>query len=288
MTTIVKAEPRELLQPQPQVEFSREQVELIKRTVCKGATDDELQLFLGLCRRSGLDPFSRQVYSIRRWDGRQKAEVMTTQVSIDGLRLIADRTGKYEGQTEPQWCARDGKWLNAWTSDEPPAVARIGVYKTGCREPIWGVARFAEYVQTDKDGHVVGLWRKMPATMLSKCAEALGLRKGFPQEMAGIYTIDELPDEREEETAQRTVRPQQESREKPWRNFKGMLDAFAELHGRLPQEHDRVYQETLREFGVEHSNQFKDAAIATDAYYELQNRVRAIEASVQPQQGQQA
>jgi phage recombination protein Bet len=257
--------------------FSREQIELLKRTTCKGATDDELQLFLALCRRTGLDPFARQIYAIKRWDSREKREVLQTQTSIDGLRLIADRSGKYEGQEGPYWCGADGNWRDVWLSDEPPVAAKVGVLKQNCRAPFWGVARYQEYCQTDRSGSPNGMWRNMPANQLAKCCEALALRKAFPQELSGLYGSDEL-DHTENGAEQVRISEPPPSSSKPWTSFRGMIDEFAKLHTRLGQENDHVYRETLRKHGAEHSNQFKDPAKAVAAYAELLATVQTLEA----------
>lgn len=205
------------------VEFSREQIDLIKTTIAKDATDDELQLFLWTCKRLRLDPFGRQIYFIKRGSGDDAGgKEGRAQVSIDGFRLVAERTGEYQGQTPPEWARVsfvDGQpiieWFPVWPFTEPPHSARVGVYRRGFREPMYGVARFDAYKVTKSGGALNRMWTKMGPEMLAKCAEALGLRKAFPQELSGVYTTDEMGQAENDDDASSRAPARQSSRRDP-------------------------------------------------------------------------
>lgn len=169
------------------------QLSALKTLGLANAQKGDLAFFFHQAQRTGLDPFARQIYMIER-GGR-----FTIQTSIDGFRIIAQRSGKYRGQAGPFFCGEDGKWGDVWLKNTPPLAAKVGVYADGWAEPLWAVAKWDSYAQQSP------IWKRMPDLMLAKCAESLALRKAFPNDLSGIYTDDEM---NQADVAEVKVKPQ--------------------------------------------------------------------------------
>lgn len=187
--------------------WTAQTAQLVRDTFARGTTEQEFQVFMATCQRLDLDPFAKQIYAVKRWDKKAKREVMSLQVSIDGFRVIAERSGQYRGQTAPQWCGDDGVWRDVWLAKEPPAAARVGVWREGFKEPLYRVARWESYVQTDRENNVTRFWATMGDVMLAKCAESLALRAAFPHVLSGLYTTDEMAQADNSEPVQAELEP---------------------------------------------------------------------------------
>lgn len=171
---------------------TREQLDLVKRTIANGATDDELRLFFYDCQRNGVHPLDKLIHFTKR-GGRY-----TPITSIDLMRIRAHDTGECAG-------IDDAAYDPAEETSAPPQVARVTVYRMigGQRCPFTATARWAEYYPGDQQGH---MWRKMPRVMLGKCAEALALRKAFPKQLHGLYAREEMAQaEADEPTTRKTT-----------------------------------------------------------------------------------
>lgn len=180
-------------------EWTSDKIDLVRRTIAKDCSNDELELFIATAKRTGLDPFARQIYAVKR------GGVMTIQTGVDGLRLIAGRTGQYQGQTPTQWCGRDGKWMDVWLEEGWPAAARVGVRRKGFAEPLYAVATWPSYAQRDRSNNPMAMWAKMPDVMLAKCAESLALRRAFPNDLSGVYSTEEMAQADNDEPRQLSV-----------------------------------------------------------------------------------
>jgi phage recombination protein Bet len=161
--------------------FTEEDVKTIREAYGVGATDSEFKIFMNICEQTKLNPFTKQIYFIKL------NTKMTTMTSIDGLRLIAERTGKYVPGRETTYTYDKAGNLYSATS----YIKKLGPDNTWHEVP--ATAIFAEYKKS-------GVWDKMPHVMLAKCAESLALRKAFPADLSGLYSEEEIPHTPKEKT----------------------------------------------------------------------------------------
>lgn len=181
--SIVEVEKRIEMEPLKYITYSRAQLDQIKDVYAKGASDVEFANFILVSTRTGLDIFKKQIYLVSRWDSRLDKNVFTPQAGIDGFRAVAERTEKYAGNDDPIFTGE--------TKEKYPDKALVTVYKIveGIRCPFTASARWSEYYPGEKIGF---MWKSKPHLMLGKCAEALALRKAFPNTFTGLYESAEM------------------------------------------------------------------------------------------------
>lgn len=275
--------------------FTAEEIALIHRTFMRDASKDDVDLFVATCERTGLDPFARQIMASSRnvnKDGKW-VTVWTWLVTIDGLRKIAVDSGDYEGQEGPWWCGKDGEWKEVWTKPEPCFAAKVLVHRKGFRTGLSGIAKYDSYVQKKKDGSPNQVWATLGDHMTAKCAEALALRRAYPNEMAGLYTSDEMAQAGFEPAPAPEVKPLHHAPDAPpppptqdWD-----IDALSEFEGLL----DRAYTAFKIASTVEAYNEFADkwkAAQKTNPPKEtlekLEEVVKKLEAAVEAKKAKES
>lgn len=160
--------------------FDRAQIDLIKSMYFAGSTDSEFEMFMHICRKTGLDPILKQIHPVKR------NNTITVQTGIDGYRLIAERTGKYSPGREPTY-----KYDEKGTLISSTAYVKK-MTSDGTWHEVAATAFYEEYVQRTREGKPTSFWQRMSHNQLSKCAEALALRRAFPGDLSGLYTNDEM------------------------------------------------------------------------------------------------
>ena len=182
------------------------QIALIRRTIASDCNEAEFDLFMAAARSAGLDPFRKQISPLVFNKNKPDKRRMSIITTIDGLRVIAARSGRYRpDEDEP-----DFTYDQAEKGDTNPLgliKAKVRVYIDD--KPVTGVAYWSEFAPISEQwgedpatgrrkptGKMTldtgGNWGRMPRVMLAKCAEAQALRKAFPEDMSGLYEGAEL------------------------------------------------------------------------------------------------
>jgi phage recombination protein Bet len=168
--------------------FTAEEIDVLKNQVGKGLNDAELKVFLMTAVRLKADPFKREMYAQVYTDSRTGARTLTLITGIDFFRKVATTNPRFNGMTPVEYGELVTKLVHG-TSVKVPDFARIGVYLKGSEHPTYGEAYFDEYLPAAQNKQF--MWKKMPRLMISKCAEALAIRRSFPQKLGNVYTEEE-------------------------------------------------------------------------------------------------
>lgn len=184
--------------------FSAAQLQIIKNTCAPDTNADEFDLFIEAAKAYQLNPMKRQIMAMVFSKDNPRKRRMSLIVEIGGMRSIAARSGNYRPASEPTVfeCLDELK-----SNTNPHGILRAtvtlytqddrGVWFPVIGEAWWGEHAVIEdeWAWNDAKGKRLPTgqktlgktWEKMPHLMIAKCAEAQGLRKGWPEEVGGLY-----------------------------------------------------------------------------------------------------
>ena len=161
------------------LEMTRDRMDLIKKNIAQDTTDDEFLMFMAQVAKTKLDPFAKQIYCIKR------SGKLQITASIDGLTLIAERTGKFAGFSKPIF--KDDEKGN-------PLTCEMSIFKFSPTNERYEAATIICYYKEFKPGSGLDfMWNAKPHVMLGKVTRAQLLRMAFPQELSNTYEEDEVP-----------------------------------------------------------------------------------------------
>ena len=221
--------------------YTTEEIEVLKTHVAKGSSNTELAYFLTVCKQTNLDPFSKQIYFVKR------GGEMTIQTGIDGYRAIADQTNKLAGIEDAIYEENGTKY---------PVKATVTVKKMIGKNIVnfTASARWAEYFPGEKLGF---MWKKMPYLMLGKVAEALALRKAFPANLSGIK-VDEEMEQADNVEATDEVKNGNAEKLKPKEEKKMINKAQAEEVLVLLEQKGRTKEAMLEHYEIEKTEELDE------------------------------
>jgi len=174
-------------------------IQVYMDSLFKDMSKPQAMAFVRMCNKKQLDWETRQIYPMKTKNSKTNTETITPIVSIDGLQTVAERTGKYGGIINSRLRVKltTGEKVTLPIDEYDPEdidkiiSGTVEVVRTDFPVPQSATALFASYAKT-YNGEPFGLWKQFPERMILKCAEALALRKAFPQDLSGLYSKEEM------------------------------------------------------------------------------------------------
>lgn len=189
----------------------KELIEVLKNSLYPGAQDASVNMVIGYCKATGLDPMLKPVHIVPIYDNKTKSMRDTIMPGIGLYRTIAARTGQYAGVSEPEFgpdvehVFEEETYYDAYSKTNKvvpamkltfPAYCKITIRKimeNGTIAEFSATERWLEnYATASKNvKHPNAMWARRPYAQINKCVESQALRKAFP-EVGAQPTADEI------------------------------------------------------------------------------------------------
>lgn len=173
--------------------------DMVKRFLVNGGgniTNEELFMFMNLCKYSHLNPFTREVYLIKYGDRNPATMVVGKDVHLKRAKRHPEFAGLQAGiilqGKDGGFYDREGTFYDPETEKLAGGWARVKINGWQC--DLYASVSLCEYIGKKSNGEVNGQWASKPATMIRKVAIVQALREAFPEDTAGMYVQEELPE----------------------------------------------------------------------------------------------
>ena len=162
-------------------------------------TNQEVAMFIALCRHNGLDPFIRDAYLIK-YGTAPATMVVGKDVFVKRAKKSPEFLGMQAGvivedKETGNFVEREGTFYQREAEELVGGWAKVFI--KGYDVPFYQSVSLAEYIGRKKDGEVNGQWATKPATMIRKVALMQALREAFPEQNSGLYAPEEIQGDRE-------------------------------------------------------------------------------------------
>ena len=171
---------------------------MIKKYLVNGGgqvTDEEVVMFLSLCKFQHLNPFLREAYLIKYGDRQPATMVVGKDVFLKRAKKQPEFVGLQGGviikvNETGDIIDREGTFYEKDSETLVGGWAKI--YIKGYQVPFYTSVNLDEYIGRKKDGEINGQWSGKPATMIRKVAISQALKEAFPDQNAGLYVQEEM------------------------------------------------------------------------------------------------
>jgi phage recombination protein Bet len=169
--------------------------EIVRKYLVSGGaqvTDQEIVMFINLCKFQQLNPFLREAYLIKY----SASEPATMVTGKDTFTKRAQKNKMFRGFKAGVITEKAGKINYRDGSMVIKGETLVGgwaeIYVEGWTVPLRNEVSFDEYCAKNAKGEPNRQWRRMPGTMIRKVALVQALREAFPQDFQGMYDSAEM------------------------------------------------------------------------------------------------